>query len=194
MDTIGYYDTYGDEYVRNTVNVEFGRTWARFLAYLPEHASILDLGCGSGRDARAFMEMGYAVTAVDGSEKMCELAGAYLGQPVRQLLFTDLAADGEYDGIWACSSILHLRKKELRQVLASIHRALRGPGIFYTSFKLGEFEGERHGRTFTDFTEESFRAFLEPQALFTILDCWQSGDVRPGRETEKWLNLIMKKA
>ena len=61
-------------------------------------------------------------------------------------------------------------------------------------FKYGEFEGVRRGRYFTDFTEESFRRFLEAFDGVYIKECWVSGDVRQGRGEEKWLNLILQKS
>ena len=98
-----------------------------------------------------------------------------------------------YDGIWACSSILHLSKDELRIVINKMSRALKLNGIIYTSFKYGNFEGERNGRFFTDFTLELFKAFISDVKDIVIEEYWITGDVRPGREDEKWLNLIPRK-
>lgn len=67
------------------------------------------------------------------------------------MLFLDLDDVDFYDGIWACSSILHLLK---------MSRALKLNGIIYTSFKYGNFEGGRNGRFFTDFTLEVFKDFI----------------------------------
>lgn len=67
----------------------------------------------SGRDAKAFLEIGYQVDAVDESEGLCRLAKEITGIPVRQMLFQELDAKDLYDGIWACASILHLSKKDL---------------------------------------------------------------------------------
>jgi hypothetical protein len=109
------------------------------------------------------------------------------------MLFGELAATNCYDGIWACSSILHLPKAELRDALIKMSRALKDKGIIYTSFKHNEFEGMRNGRYFTDFTLELFADFIKDVPSLDILEYWISGDVRQGRENEKWLNLILKK-
>ena len=69
-----------------------------------------------------------------------------------QLDFLDFYEKERYNGIWACSSILHLNSKELLRVLKNISAALKPDGIFYTSFKYGTFEGERNGRFFNDMT------------------------------------------
>ena len=108
-------------------------------------------------------------------------------------MFQELNEQDKYDGIWACSSILHLSKKELRQVLVKMIDALRCDGLIYTSFKYGDFEGERNGRYFTDFSMETFTEFLKEIDNIKIEDWWISGDVRPGRGEEKWLNLLLRK-
>ena len=71
--------------------------------------------------------------------------------------------------------------------------ALKESGIIYTSFKYGDFEGERNGRHFTDFTEDSFQDFIKEVPEIMIVENWITGDVRPGRGEEKWLNLILQK-
>ena len=72
-------------------------------------------------------------------------------------------------------------------------RALVPKGILYTSFKYGTEEKERNGRYFTDMTEDKIKELLEEVDLFCIEDMWATSDVRPGREDEKWLNLILRK-
>lgn len=71
--------------------------------------------------------------------------------------------------------------------------ALKPNGIIYTSFKYGTFEGERNGRYFTDMTEAAFACFLQDIEGLTTEEQWLTPDVRPGREEEKWLNLILRK-
>lgn len=84
-----------------------------FLSYLKPGARILDFGCGSGRDTKYFLEHGFEVDAIDGSERLCALAGKLTGIPVKQMLFEDLDAMDVYDGIWACASVLHLEYEPL---------------------------------------------------------------------------------
>ena len=160
---------------------------------LPVGSRILDFGCGSDHDTKYFLEKGYRVEATDGSSELCKLASAFTGIEVKEMLFQDLDASGKYEGIWACSSILHLSKKELLPVIRKMCDALKDNGVIYTSFKYGDFEGERNGRYFTDFTEDVFRKFIKTIPQLTIEEEWITSDVRPGRGEEKWLNLILKK-
>ena len=191
--TLEYYDQNAEQFFKTTADVDFTDNQDRFLQYLQLGSRILDLGCGSGRDARYFLGKGYQVDATDGSAEICRLASEYTGIPVRQMLFNELDAEEEYDGIWACASILHLPEEELRDVMHRIGTALKEDGVFYTSFKYGDFAGERNGRYFRDFTEESFREFLTDFHEFRMTDQWITSDVRPNRGEEKWLNVLLRR-
>ena len=191
--TIEYYNENVSKFVNDTQDVVFCATQDLFLSYLNEGDSILDFGCGSGRDTKYFLSKGYKVDATDGSEEICKVASDYTGINVKCLLFNELDEIDKYDGIWACASILHLDRDDLIDVFNRIARALKDNGILYTSFKYSEFEGMRNGRYFTDFTIESFNEFQTNIPEFIIEKKWITRDVRAGREDEKWLNLIMRK-
>lgn len=191
--TINYYNINADKFIENTLFVDFTQTQQRFLSRLKKGAFILDFGCGSGRDTRYFSDQGYQVEAIDGSEEMCRLAARYTGMEVRHMLFQELSEKEKYDGIWACSSILHLPLQELAEVMGRMSAALKEKGIIYTSFKYGSFSGQRNGRFFTDMTEDSFAEFMQKTEGLETEEQWITSDVRPGRGEEKWLNLILRK-
>jgi len=191
--TIEYYNENAEQFADTTKNVDFSDIQMHFLSKMPFGGSILDFGCGSGRDTRYFLEQGYRVVATDGSEKLCRLASAYTGISVKNMLFGELADTDIYDGVWACSSILHLPYNELKGVMKKIAIALKEHGVFYTSFKYGTFEGERNGRYFTDMTEEKFAVLLHEISVFDLEEQWVTSDVRPEREEEKWLNVLLRR-
>ena len=191
--TIEYYNKNALEYSRSTVCVDFSATQERFLRYMPSHAKILDFGCGSGRDTKYFLDKGYDVDAVDGSRDFCRLASAYTGISVKQLYFQELASVNEYDGIWACASILHLQWDDLISVLHKMAVALKNTGVIYTSFKYGDFSGERQGRYFIDFTESRLNEMLTLVPELQCREYWISTDVRPNRKDEKWMNIILSR-
>ena len=191
--TIEYYNQNADMFAQGTRLVDFTVVQERFAKMLPAGSRILDFGCGSGRDAKYFLEKGYRVEATDGSSELCKLASVFAGIEVKEMLFQDLDVSGKYEGIWACSSILHLSKKELLPVIRKMCDALKDNGVIYTSFKYGDFEGERNGRYFTDFTEDTFCEFMKEIPELMIEEQWLTSDVRPGRGEEKWLNLILRK-
>ena len=193
-ETLAYYAANAEAFASSTVSVEFTAMQERFVELLEPGARVLDLGCGSGRDAKRFAEAGFAVDAVDGSPELCRIAAEFTGLPVRCMRFEELSAVAEYDGIWACSSILHVPSVQLPALLAKMAAALKDGGVIYTSFQYGEGEGMRHGRYFSDFTEDSFTQLLEQVPALREEDHWVSSDVRPGRGDEKWLNLILRKS
>lgn len=123
--TIEYYNQNAHQFVQGTISVNVGAIQERFLSKLSAGAYILDLGCGSGRDTKYFLEKGYQVEAADDSSELCKRASEYTGIQVKQMLFEELDEKEKYDGIWACSSILHLDKRILKDVLKKMATALK---------------------------------------------------------------------
>jgi 2-polyprenyl-3-methyl-5-hydroxy-6-metoxy-1,4-benzoquinol methylase len=191
--TLDYYNKNAMGFCDNTINANMENLYELFLSYIQQGGRILDLGCGSGRDTKAFIDRGYNVQAIDGSEELCKIASQYTGQPVLCKLFRDLDYSNEFDGIWACSSLLHLSKAELSGVFEKMIRALYSVGYIYMSFKYGDFSGERNGRFFTDINEEGLNELLTNYSNLKIIELKITGDVRVGREQEKWLNVLLKK-
>lgn len=191
--TLNYYNENAQSFASGTVSIKFTEVQDKFLEKLNPDAYILDFGCGAGRDTKYFLSRGYQIDAIDGSEQLCRIASKYTGIKVRQMLFQELDEKEKYDGIWACASILHLPKKQLREVLENMYAALKSEGWIYTSFKHGKFEGERNGRYFTDFTTDTFKEFIHDMHGLKIEEHWITGDARPGRGEEKWLNLLLQK-
>ena len=168
MSTIDYYDQNAQEYYERTVDADLAEIREYFLGFLRRDARILDFGCGSGRDAKAFSEAGRTVEALDGSQELCRIASEYLGMDVRNMMFQDFEETEAYDGLWACASILHLTYEEIMDVMKRIHGALKPQGVFYTTFKYGTFEGERDGRYYTDFEEKKMERLLAELNCFDL--------------------------
>ena len=192
--TLEYYNKKADSLVDGTRDVDFSALQNEFASYIKKGGLILDLGCGSGRDSKAFIEMGYEVVAVDGSQEICKRASEYIGQSVICSTFQEFNPAGKFDGIWACASILHLPKAELEEVMLRISTALKAGGVLYSSFKYGTFEGIRNGRYFTDFTEETLKEFMAGIPSLQAFDVWVTGDVRTGREEERWINMLARRS
>ena len=191
--TLYYYSQNATQFTHSTQSLNFSFTQNKFLSFLPPQAHVLDFGCGSGRDTKYFLNHGYDTDSIDGSEELCRIASEYTGVPVKQMLFQELNADDEYDGIWACSSILHSTYYELIDILKKLARALKKEGILYASFKYGNFEGMRNGRYFIDLTEDKLQKILQETKVFDLKEKWITTDIRPGRDEEKWINTILTK-
>lgn len=191
--TVAYYNANAQEFYESTVNVDMSVHYRVFLSLLPPGGRILDAGCGSGRDSLYFINQGFEVTAFDASPVLAELSSKLIGQPVAVLRFQDLNFEREFDGIWACASLLHVPRSEMHDVLSRLTRALKPKGVLYASFKHGDGEGERNGRFFNDYNEQSFQRLLSEHPELQLLSSWVSTDMRPERSGEKWLNVLMRR-
>lgn len=193
--TIEFYNTHADEFLKRTQDAEMHVLQNQFLERLPKDASILDLGCGSGRDSLFFLHHGFHVTMVDASEAMCEAAEKLTGQKAVNGDFLSFTVNGKFDGVWACASLLHLHIDEIPLALIHLMPMLKDDAKLYLSFKYGEFEGELYDRYFTYLTEQRFIKLLKktqsPNGTFELKEMFQSDDVRPGNET-KWLNIFLQ--
>ena len=157
-ETLQFYRRNAEAYARREITSRYQRL-TRFLALLPQDATILELGCGAGGDSAEMLARGFDVTPTDGSPELAEVASRRLGRPVRTLLFHDLDAVEAYDGVWANACLLHVPSDDLSGILALIHRALKRDGAFYASFKTGEGEGrDTLNRYYNYPTEEWLRA------------------------------------
>lgn len=139
-ETLAFYATNAAAYAQATRGAP-PPMLAAFLDALPPRASILELGTGSGRDARTMLDRGFRLTATDGSADLAHEASTYLDHPVDVMRFADLDAQGLYDGVWASASLLHVPAAELSGILARVHRALTPGGLFVASYKAGDGPG-----------------------------------------------------
>lgn len=190
--TLKYYQDNAQTFFDGTVNVDMSSLYETFTQHLAPGARVLDAGCGSGRDAKAFLEMGYQVEAFDASPAMVELAREHTGLPVQLMTFADVDWKEEFDGIWCCASLLHVPALELPGVMRRLADALKPGGVWYVSFKYGDGEREVDGRRFTDRNEASLRRMLAVVQEIEIKSLWTTLDKRPGRD-EVWLNGVLQK-
>ena len=180
--TIDYYNLHASDYFDNTIGADMSAQISRFRSHLPSPAKILDCGCGSGRDTKTFLDLGYDVFGIDGSEELCRLASEYTGREVVCRQFSDIEYIKEYDGIWACASLLHLPIQELTAILDKLRRALKPGGVLYASFKYGT--GERwdaDGKFYCDLNEARAGQLFGEDA-----ELWLTTDYRG----VVWLNVL----
>ena len=92
--SVHFYDSSAEDFGRSTAKIDMRHIYAPFLTLLPEKAHILDAGCGSGRDAQFFLNLGFQVSAMDASEKMAEFAENWTGLKVQVCRFEDSGMKG----------------------------------------------------------------------------------------------------
>jgi len=190
-----YYQQHAEEFAQRTRDLDLSSLYDEFLPLLPAGGHILDAGCGTGRDSAAFIERGFRVMACDASRAMVDMARARIGKPVFHLSFQQLQFDHEFDGIWACASLLHVPRQQMADVFAGLHDCLVPDGVLYASFKEGTGENFREGRLFNDYDEESLRAFVEglPQwSPWAVLKLWPTADIGQHRAKVRWVHVLLR--
>lgn len=192
MDSSDYYSKNAGEYFERTVNIDMQENHDRFLLQLSEGGSILDLGCGSGRDSAYFVSCGYDVTAMDASIEMCDLASVHMGQDVLHLSFAEIDFDEVFDGIWACASLLHVPSDEIEDIMAKVIKSIKPNGVLFMSFRYGDFEGERDGRYYTDYNTKKLKELIARFEELELLEIKKCEDIRPEKDVI-WINALVHK-
>ena len=190
--SINYYNKNAQDFFSNTVNVDMTHVYNEFTKIIPKGGSILDAGCGSGRDTLAFINMGYKVTAFDASPVLAHLATNHTGIPIKSHKFLDLSDISTFDAVWACASLLHVSREELPINILKLSRTLKENGILYASFKEGNTTRMVNKRRFTDMTIQDLKQII-PHCELMSIKFWRSQDARKGRENEFWINMLAKK-
>jgi SAM-dependent methyltransferase len=192
LDSIDYYNKNAAEYFEQTVNLNMQESLERFTELLPEGSSILDLGCGSGRDSAYFISCGYDVTAIDASEEMCNIASIHIGQDVLQMKFAEMDFDEVFDGVWACESLLHVPGDEIEEIQSKVKNSMKINGILFMSFRYGDFEGEQDGRYYTDYQTRTIKELIAKFEDLELIEIKKSEDIRQGIEN-LWINALVRR-
>ncbi len=190
--SVGYYDKNAQSYFDSTVQADMQALRDGFLKHVRQGGAILDAGCGSGRDAKAFADAGYVVTAFDASAEMVRLARRHTRLAVQHMTFEQMEWKSQFDGIWASACLLHVRRNDLLATFSKFAQALTLGGAWCLSMKQGDTTRELDGRAFTDVTEAQLRELLEAVGL-QVSEIWLTADVRPGR-ADCWVNALAVKA
>ena len=193
--TLEYYNKNAKIYCEQTLVGNLKENYDRFLKQLQPNSYILDFGCGSGRDSKYFIDNGYKVKAIDGSEEMCKFAKQYISQDVNCMKFEELNDVEAYEGIWACSSILHVEKNNLFNVLIKMINALKTNGIIYTSFKIGTGYEIKENKYYNYLTkDEMIQILYKTRTNVKLIDYFETlPSTKRNAQNTIWGNFIIKK-
>ena len=194
--TIEYYNTNADRYSEVTRKADMSDIYKRFEEHLKPGSRILDLGCGSGRDSKYFLDKGYKVVSLDASEAMCRKTQELTGKAAVHRRIEDMNYENEFDAVWACASLLHVAKSDMHKILEKAMKALKVGGVLYASWKYVKSERTRDdGRTFANYTEARVCDMVALVSGASLEDVWTSQDVRLDRigQGHLWVNVLVKK-
>ena len=192
--TLGHYDRDAEGFWRGTRSHDVSQNVEALLRHLSGELpfTILDFGCGPGRDLKVFTGLGHVAVGLEGSPRFAEMARAYSGCEVLQqdFLKLDLPA-GRFDGVFANAALFHVPTQELPRVLRELRAALKPRGVLFSSNPRGNNEegwnGERYG-AYWDLS--TWRRYLS-DAGFDELEHYFRPAGLP-RDRQPWLATVWK--
>lgn len=192
ISTIDYYERNARAYSLETFNADLSETRSKFLRLLPHGARILDVGCGGGRDLRAFKAEGYEAEGLEPAPALAQIARESSGCPVHVSKVETMDFQGMFDGVWACASLLHLPRLDLSEGLVSIHRALKRSGYLFLSMQKGAVDGVLpDGRFYARYDKNKLLSVVCSSG-FDPLEVWESGDSLHARVAVRWINILAR--
>jgi SAM-dependent methyltransferase len=193
--TVAHYDNRAEDFFEGTRDHDVRQNMDALLQFMEGAAplSILDVGCGPGRDLKAFKALGHQPVGLDGSERFAEMARTYSGCEVwhQNFLTLDLPA-GRFDGVFANASLFHVPSAVLPQVLAQLHATLKVQGVLFSSNPRGNNdEGWSHDRYGTYHDLEGWRHFMTTAGFAELHHYYRP----PGLpiEQQPWLASVWRK-
>lgn len=167
-DTLRYYRDAAPTY-RASGSKGRNRFLERLMQKLPRAARVLDLGCGGGIDARAMLDHGFFVDAIEASAPIAASASSQLGIEVKVMRFDEIDACEAYDAVWASASLIHVPRPALPSVLERVFKALKPGGLHLATYKSGGLEGrDRVGRYYNYPADDELIDFYRRSAPWEI--------------------------
>ena len=193
--TLAHYNRNAEGFFAGTIDHDVSQNIDALLCAIvtPPPSTILDLGCGPGRDLKTFTALGHRAIGIDGSAEFVSMARNYSGCEVWQQDFLHLdLPHALFDGIYANASLFHVPKAALPGVLDKLHAALKPGGVLFSSNPRGNnqegWNGPRYG-SYHDLV--AWRGFLE-QAGFEYLNHYYRPPGLPLAE-QHWLASVWRK-
>jgi len=187
--TLKHYDEHAEAFREGTRDHDVSQNIEALLQYIEGAPpfTILDFGCGPGRDLKAFAERGHHAIGLEGASRLVAMARANTDSEVWQQDFLKLdLPDSHFDGVFANASLFHVPSPELPRVLRELHATLKSQGVLFASNPHGHNdEGWNRGRYGAYHDLETWRHYLS-DAGFAELTHYYRPAGRP-RDQQPWL-------
>ncbi len=200
--TIRFYEENADELASRYEAVDFSDFVDKTLSKVRKGGRVLDVACGSGRDAAAMFRAGLDVVAADASRAMLDQAVALHPELRGRTRPADLVdglpfEDREFDAVTSWATIMHVPPEQLERVFVEIHRVTKGSGIFAYSVNtrrpgLNDSGIDDKGRLFTCLPAADWERF-HVAAGFATIDSEETEDIT-GRSGIRWVTFRTLKA
>jgi len=194
--TLEHYNERAADFRQGTQDHDVSQNIAALLDHIEARPpfTILDFGCGPGRDLKTFAGLGHVAIGLEGAARFVEMARADSGCEVWQQDFLGLnLPPARFDGVFANASLFHVPSRELPRVLGHLHATLKPGGVLFSSNPRGENqEGWNHGRYGAYHDLEAWRRLLTA-AGFSELDHYYRPAGLP-RDQQPWLASVWRKA
>ena len=162
--TLQHYDQRAEEFRQGTQGHDVRQNIQELLRHLEGQPPfrILDLGCGPGRDLKAFAALGHVAVGLDGSKCFAAMARQYSGCEVLEQDFLQLElAPESFDGVFANAVLFHVPSEVLPRVLRDLRSALKPRGVLFSSNPRGNNEeGWSRGRYGVFHDWDTWRRFM----------------------------------
>lgn len=193
--TLAHYEQSAEGFREGTRDHDVSQNIAALLRHIRDEPpyTLLDLGCGPGRDLKVFRDLGHTAVGLDGAAPFVEMARADSGCEVWQqdFLHLDLPAE-RFDGIFANASLFHVPGQELPRVLRQLHASLKPDGVLFSSNPRGNNEEGWNGPRYGSYHDlDGWRRFMT-EAGFVELEHYYRPTGLP-REQQPWLASVWRK-
>jgi len=194
--TLEHYDRHAEDFWQGTQNHDVSQNVEALLQHIEGEPpfTILDLGCGPGRDLKAFAELGHVAVGLEGAACFCAMARAWSGCEVWQQDFLKLSLPaGRFDGVFANAALFHVPSQELPRVLLELRASLKPRGVLFSSNPRGHNEeGWDRGRYGAYWDLATWRRYLSAAGFVELAHYYRP--VGQPRERQPWLATVWRNA
>ncbi|MEJ2267898.1 MAG: class I SAM-dependent methyltransferase [Nanoarchaeota archaeon] len=161
--TINFYEKIANDYSKSWDDIEIIKRELNFFLEFIKGKKILDIGCGHGRDCKYFSEKGFETIGIDLSENFLKIAkkksplSKFAKMDMRKLNFPKES----FDGLWVCSSFLHIPQKNNKETMKEFYRVLKKEGIMFIAVKLGKGEKIKNGKYDKLYSKKEFEKLIK---------------------------------